>query len=342
LKLASVKIGRQLDMSNATFMTSINADGMQVDGNLLLGNSKFAKTPSIKKARIDGDLDLLRARLPGLDLSGTVIGGALRLAEGQYMVEWDKTEAEAKGLVLRATRVKILQDGIDPASAGACGAKDSWPDKLDLQGFAYDQLGAISDNPRLDLRSRDPCWYESWLRRDPRFAYQPYQQMAGTLRALGDRERADEVLYAARERDRRNAWEEGDCGNLIKDWPWRRADCLTATGLGILMVTVGYGIGGRTLRVLWCALGLTGLGVAFLWFSAAARKNGPIWCVGASLDRLLPIVVLNPEFADFFNDPPPRKRLCGWQQAYFAVHAIVGFLLGCIVVAAFAGLTQTG
>jgi hypothetical protein len=32
-------------------------------------------------------------------------------------------------------------------------------------------------------------------------------------------------------------------------------------------------------------------------------KKGLILCVGASWDRLLPIVELNAEFKDFFNDP---------------------------------------
>jgi hypothetical protein len=44
---------------------------------------------------------------------------------------------------------------------------------------------------------------------------------------------------------------------------------------------------------------------------------------------------------DFFDDPQ-RQRLKGWQLSYFAFHALFGFLLGSFVVAALAGLTQTG
>jgi hypothetical protein len=63
------------------------------------------------------------------------------------------------------------------------------------------------------------------------------------------------------------------------------------------------------------------------------------WCAGASLDQLLPIVELNKEFSDFFDDPD-RERLKGWQLTYFAAQAIVGYVLASFVVAGLAGLTQ--
>ena len=79
--------------------------------------------------------------------------------------------------------------------------------------------------------------------------------------------------------------------------------------------------------------------------SPKAKANGPAWRFGASLDHLLPIVELNKEFADFFDDPPKgdppkRERLKDWQLAYFPFHALVGYVLGGFVVAGLAGLTQ--
>ena len=81
------------------------------------------------------------------------------------------------------------------------------------------------------------------------------------------------------------------------------------------------------------------LGAVVLWFSQEARAKGPAWCLGASLDHLLPIVELNKEFGDFFHDPN-RERLKGWQVFYFGIQTLVGYVLASFVVAGLAGLTQ--
>jgi hypothetical protein len=172
---------------------------------------------------------------------------------------------------------------------------------------------------------RDPHWYADWLARDPTFTRQPYQQLASVFRAAGDPDRAGMVLYAARDRE------------LAENW--RSGDYLGAAGLWLLKVTIGYGIGDRTFRVLYWVAGLTAFGALVLRFSSEARVRGLAWRLGASLDHLLPIVELNKEFADFFHDPE-RKRLYGWQLTYFAVHALVGYVLGGFVVAGLTGLTQ--
>jgi hypothetical protein len=53
----------------------------------------------------------------------------------------------------------------------------------------------------------------------------------------------------------------------------------------------------------------------------------------------LPVIEINKEFTDFFNDPK-RERLTGWQSGIFSVIAIIGFVLGAVLVAAVSGLTQ--
>jgi hypothetical protein len=110
--------------------------------------------------------------------------------------------------------------------------------------------------------------------------------------------------------------------------------------LTVLEFTVGYGIGSAAFRVLYWVVVLALLGGLVLWLSPAARrKGGGLWCVGASLSRLLPIIELNPEFTDFFNDPG-RERLRWWQLIFFALLGILGALLGSVLVAAISGLTQ--
>ena len=48
---------------------------------------------------------------------------------------------------------------------------------------------------------------------------------------------------------------------------------------------------------------------------------------------------VNQEFTEFFNDPD-RKRLTGWQSFVFSLVGLVGWVLGLILLAAIAGLTQ--
>jgi hypothetical protein len=69
------------------------------------------------------------------------------------------------------------------------------------------------------------------------------------------------------------------------------------------------------------------------------RRAGPLWCFGASLARLLPVIEINKEFTEFFNDPE-RERLNWWQSIVFSALGIVGFVPGAILIAAVSGLTQ--
>jgi hypothetical protein len=105
----------------------------------------------------------------------------------------------------------------------------------------------------------------------------------------------------------------------------------------------GYGIGAHTFIVLYWVVGLWLIGaVILLWTVPVARTKhrGLLWCFGASLARLLPVIEINKEFAEFFDDPK-RERLTGWQSFIFSVIGIVGFVLGAILIAAVSGLTQS-
>jgi len=53
---------------------------------------------------------------------------------------------------------------------------------------------------------------------------------------------------------------------------------------------------------------------------------------------------LSKEFKDFFDNPQPStaeepRNLNRWQAAYFAGHAIAGWILGLFLLAAMSGLT---
>jgi hypothetical protein len=86
-------------------------------------------------------------------------------------------------------------------------------------------------------------------------------------------------------------------------------------------------------------IGITALGGLYLWKCVPrARRHGRIWCCGATLNRLLPVIEINKEFTEFFNDPY-RQRLTHRESFAFSLIGIVGWVLGAILIAAVSGLT---
>jgi hypothetical protein len=340
--LLSANVEGDLQMTGSTLEEGITFQDSVIRGDLFLTNTTVKNATNNKErsqisfVQIEGWLDLSGAELPGLDLTGATIG-ELRLGSKQSAPPKWTANAEQQSYLILLDRLETSEP---------CPNEDAWPQQLNLQGLVYEQLGAdpgtdIAEmRERKDMRERDACWYEKWLGRDSHFAHQPYRQLATVLRAMGDPDRAEDVLYAARDRERAKAWADGEY--------------LNAAWLYLLKKLIGYGIGNGPFLVLYWVLMFTLIGMAVLAFSPWARKNcwAPdkskkdqakclAWMFGASLDHLLPIVSLNKEFEDFFNDRK-HQRLNGWQLGYFAVHALLGFLLGSFVVAALAGLTQSG
>ena len=173
------------------------------------------------------------------------------------------------------------------------------------------------------MRRRSPREWADWLARDPTFSTQPYAQLASVLVAAGHRDTAEAIQFTGRERERGQAWADGH----TLSWAW----------LTFLSLVAGYGIGAHTFRVLWWVIGLTVLGAWVLRHSPGARGRGLSWRLGASLHRMLPLVELNKEFKDFFDDPLSLNRL---QVAFFSGLAIAGWVLGFFLLAAMGGLTQ--
>jgi hypothetical protein len=119
---------------------------------------------------------------------------------------------------------------------------------------------------------------------------------------------------------------------------WLRGSCLLQTTLGSV---AGYGIGSHAFVVIpWVLVFWLG-GAALLWWTVpAAKRNGAIWCMCASLAQLLPVIRINNELTDFFNDPQ-RARLKGWQVFVFSALGLVGLALGTILLVAVSGLTSS-
>jgi hypothetical protein len=320
----NVELSRTEGRAGDRFAAPVRFDGVSIVGMLLARDAQFELAPSFVAIDVGRLLDLTGISAPGADLSATTIKGELRLSwQGRDAITLPRW-GDSGRLVLRETRAGALQE-----------TPEAWPRTIDLQGFAYDRLGGFRDAfdegnaAAAEPQRRGAPAFIAWLARDPLLTPQPYRQLAGVLRAAGERETADAVMVAYRDRELAQAWAERRWGRAL----W----------LEVLRWTIGYGIGDGKFRVLYWVAGFTLLGALVL---SVPRFYGPppksvLWRVGASLDQLLPIVSLSREFDDYFNDPR-RERLRDWQVAYFAGHALVGYLLASFLVAALAGLTQGG
>jgi hypothetical protein len=180
-------------------------------------------------------------------------------------------------------------------------------------------------------------WDEHWAKLNPQYSPSPYSQLAADFTALGDRDNANEIRYRAREREREVAWDDGKLGTWLF--------------LTMLSWVAGYGIGLHTFRVVYWVLGFSLLGAALLWFTVPAaateyknrpggpdRLRGMLWCFGASLDRLLPVIELH-EFKGIFDDPD-KAGFKLWQKNAFSILSLLGWVLGGVLILAVSGLTQ--
>ena len=315
MDLTDAKITGYVSMTGASFDGKLNADGVEVGRDLSMHDAECADPVLMVFAHVGGGLDLRGATLAGLNLSGASIATDLMLSEFGHSAKWKGKNGEPCDLNLHNTHIGNLAD-----------ANNAWPEKghLHLDGFTFTHLGGFAGETGPQMRARGMEWWDDWARRDPDFSPTPYQQLAAALTNAGDRDAANEIRYfgRVRERETEHGW----------SYIWS----------GLLQYVAGFGIGTYTFRVLCWVIVITVFGALYLKESVKGvrdENHGFVWCIGASLSRLLPVIEINKEFSDFFNDPK-RERLTGWQSAVFSTIAIIGFVLGAILVAAVSGLTQ--
>jgi hypothetical protein len=215
---------------------------------------------------------------------------------------------------------------IADASYGGSGP-DAWPQRLDLRGFTFSKLVAFKSFG--ESRAEQPTEIlTDWLRRDQSGSPQPYTHLAKVLRDAGEQEKAQDILYAGRERQRTEA---------MKNRSWAQW-----LGLSALKWTIGYGLGARYFRALWWVGGLVLIGVATLYIDQvisgpglAPKSRTLAWMIAASLDALLPIVSLDKAF-----DVVPAKLASIVSRTVFWLLGAAGWALGSFLVAGLAGLTQ--
>ena len=288
-----------IDLQHSTTDNSVNFRGSSFTGPLRLAG-----------AHIANDLVLGGARFAApIDLRGAAIGQNLDLRGG-----------------LQTPSATPLPIDLENARAGRLGDNQaSWANTAHhVAGFVYAALVPPDPKDRPDQR-----WRRQWLAADDAeaslFDPQPYQQLAAVLTASGDKQKATQIAFWSRQREREMAWVHGRVWQYI--------------GLSILAFTVGYGIGNYTFVVLIWVVLITAAGAWALGFSPKAREKGWLWRCQCGLDRLLPVIQLSPEFEHFFEDSQ-KSELNRYQVLFFSLVAIAGWLLTAFLAAALSGLTQ--
>jgi uncharacterized protein YjbI with pentapeptide repeats len=315
--LPGAVIRGQLNMSGASFDRALNFVSLQVGGDLIMTDARCADKVDMSYTHVGRDLDLRRASLGDLDLSGASIIGALQLGGAHESADWKASHGASGTLNLRDARAGNLVDAV----------KGAWPAKgqLRLVGFTFGHLGETSE-PETSRRKVE-LW-DDWVRLDPDYSPAPYTQLAAAFTNSGDRDAADDIRYLGRERQREAACKKTLLGG----------SCFLQTVLGSV---AGYGIGAYTFKVVPWVLVFWLAGASLLWWTVpAAKHNGVTWCLCASLAQLLPVITINKELTDFFNDPA-RTRLKGWQVFVFSALGLVGLALGTILLVAVSGLTHS-
>ncbi|MGW0754310.1 oxidoreductase [Streptomyces sp. NPDC002587] len=255
----------------------------------------------LRRARIEGPLTLAGAHLHG---TGVALDcSAMQVGEFDYT-----TAAPPEGTMdLRSARAAWCRD-----------SELSWPKKVLLDGFTYGSIrfgntahtaGEDGTPARDDVARR-----LAWIRRNPGYVPQPYEQLAGWCRQLGHDDDARRVLLA-KQRHR------------------RRTLPLAARVWGHLLdATVGYGYRSWLAGVWLLVLALLGT-LSFGMHSPTPSKPGegaPFQPLIYTLDLLIPIGGLGQRTAWYWS-----SDILQW-LAYLLIAA--GWVLTTAVIA---GVTRT-
>lgn len=205
----------------------------------------------LRGARIDDLLSFHHAELMGAVGSLMAVGAQVEALDLRF------ERPPAGGVDLRNARATRIQDR--PAT---------WRAPLGLDGLTYDWMELTGRNQREDTANR-----LAWLRFQPGFTPQPYEQLAAYYRKLGHEDEARRVLLV---RERRRRATQRPLGRV-----W---------GL-LLEVTVGYGYR-PWIAGIWLAV-LTLIGsVVFHTHTPLPNKPGegaPFNPVAYTLDLLIPV-----------------------------------------------------
>ncbi|MCC5033203.1 oxidoreductase [Streptomyces sp. WAC 00631] len=270
---------------------------------LLADNAAITTLVCSQGFTAQGAVRLRGAAISGeLTFDGAVLGGRGTALDCARMQADDLVLTPAvppSGAVdLRGARVTAVHD-----------RRDAWPDTVRLQGFVYGDLHGDDDAGRDTVGHR-----LAWIRREPAYAPQPYEQLAGWYRQIGHDDDARRVLLAKQRHRRGTLRPAGRAWGLLLDG------------------TVGYGYWPWLAGVWLAALALLGTGVFGAHTPVAAQpgEGAPFSALVYTLDLLIPIGGLGQRNAWYWTGGAPA-----W-LAYALIAA--GWVLTTAVVA---GVTRT-
>jgi len=223
VRLPGAQIGGDLVCTDGRFSkpdgNALDFDRAQINGNVFLRATGVNGTVRLLGARIGGGLDCVGAVFNSgsndfaLVMEGATIAGPFR---------WRDLPATPTGAII-LTRATVGELNDDSAA---------WPiaGKLLITGFTYSRF---ADNAPSTPEER-----LDWIRRQPVYSSQPYQQLASTYRQGGNLREARTVAVA-RHDDLRT---RGDLTRLQRAWN------------RFLGVTIGHGY--RPQRAAWALLAL--------------------------------------------------------------------------------------
>jgi hypothetical protein len=314
VNLSGANIVGAASMDRAILRDGLVAQGLRVAGDVSIRDIHADARLEMPFAQLGGNLYFGGSDLTSLDLHGASIAGEMRLGDGNRMVGWRALPDQPDAIDLRNAHVGSLSDN-----------KYSWPKRLHLDGLSFAHLGGSEGDSGAEMVKRGADWWDrSFAQLEKEFTSSPYEQLAAAFASAGYRDAADEIHY----------YEQVHAAE--------KSGVLALAGLSLMRWAAGYGIGSYMFRALYWALGLSILGAVILrlWVKGVAEaRHGFVWCFFASINRLLPVVTLKKEFADFFDD---RKlnQFGSWQDSLFIVLSMLGWVLGLIVLAAMATITH--
>ena len=329
--LASARF-EQLSIDDTTVVSELQMRNLEVAGDFSLRNSILTKVV-LRSARIGGTLAIegpRRLRDPvaesqgcqnnitprpkyghqSVDLTGATVG-TLTLGSLCYgPVDAPKNWGVGAELILTSASVHNLQDGLCRENGSDC-TDDTWPERLKLTGFTYQELENFDYDRELDMAARPAAWWTGWLGRQE-YSRQPYEYLASILSKVGYKGKAEDILYAGKNRELENA----PFPSSIMLWVER--------------VLIGYGY--RIWYALVWVAGFIILGAIVLRLSGEGRRNRMPYGIAFSFDMLLPIVKL--------REYHYSVDLKGWARYYFYFHKLMGYVLASFLIAGLTGLTK--
>ncbi|MEB3340860.1 hypothetical protein [Okeania sp.] len=239
--LTAANIKGNLDCTNGNFSNEkgnvLSAEGINVDGDIILDGGTFKGKIYLVSARVDDTLSMIKIQQEKLNIpiNFFLINIKNNPFTSLLQEEHQRIESNSMKIDLQFARIGRLRDD-----------EKSWPEKnnLNLDGFIYQKFGT-DDNIKVlkDAKTR-----LKWLRLQPEFFPQTYEQLAEVLKQEGDPDAATEILIN-KERDIRpklkklsNFWNRFLDFTIVYGYKPTRALFLSSIFIfsGVYLFRVGY------------------------------------------------------------------------------------------------------